>query len=565
MPAPLILAPPDKIRLLAERRARLRQQEAEKSRNADVFSLIGYEPNCRLRHEVRQRVAAQLGIADAFDSRVTEAAAPLLPPLCGGCPQELFHAATEFSVLFGGSTGGGKSMALTAEAIRACIRHPGLRAGAFRRSYPELRESLLAELAKLEFASALGARWNGSEHELTFPNGSLLMFRYAETLADATRRQGGGYQLLILDELTLFQPGIVMFLESRLRSGSGGIPVLGVRASANPGGPGHGAVKNRYIKPTNYGERVVTDERNRTVRFVPSKLSDNPHMNPEHASDLLALTGQMREAFLEGNWDVFAGQMFPELNRARHVVAPFTPPASWRRYNGVDWGFAKEWAVLYGAVDEDGRIWFYRELYSAGVGEADQARRILACEAPDEHIAVRYADDAMFATRGGDVKPISQIYAEEGVYLTPAGKGPGSRVTGWQRWHSYLAEGPACPVHRAPPFRWETCPMAHFFSTLEHAYRTLADLPHATKGDPEDANTDAEDHLPDCGRYLLINLGGGPSFPLPDEPASSIADELGALEPHGTFARRRLDSDPSFDMDDDEDRPRVTTQLSPFA
>lgn len=561
MPAPLILAPPEKIRRLAELRARLREQETERLRNVDVFALIGYEPNCQPRHEVRKQVAAQLGIADAFDSRVLEAAAPLLPPMCGKCPQELFHAATEFSLLFGGSTGGGKSMALTAEAIRACVRYPGLRVGAFRRSYPELRESLLAELAKLEFASALGAKWNGSEHELKFPNGSLLMFRYAETVADATRRQGGGYQLLILDELTLFHPDITMFLESRLRSGSGGIPVLGVRASANPGGPGHGAVKKRYIKPTNYGGRTVTDERGRTVRFIPSRLADNPHMNPEHASDLLALTGQMREAFLEGNWNVFAGQMFPELSRDRHVVKPFNPPASWRRYNGVDWGFAKQWAVLYGALDEDGRIWFYKELYSAGVGEAEQAHRMLAAEGPDEHIAVRYADDAMFATRG-DAKPISQIYAEEGVYLTPAGKGPGSRVTGWQRWHSYLADGPACPLHRA--MGWKLCPMAHFFSTLEHTYRTLADLPHATKGDPEDADTDAEDHLPDCGRYLLINLGSGPSWPDVNPPEESLFGDLETLRPLGQFAVRPDDSR-SDDLSWEPDPKRGMVQKSPWA
>jgi hypothetical protein len=445
--------------------------------------------------------------------------------------QAEFHAATEHSVLFGGSTGGGKSRALAAEAIRACVMHPGLRVGAFRRSYPELRESLLAELAKLEFGIPVGGRWNGTEHELRFSNGSLIMFRYAETLADATRRQGGEYQLLLLDELTLFSPDTVAFLESRVRSGRADIPVLGTRASANPGGPGHGSVKERYIKPTAYGTKVATDERGRTVRFIPSRLADNPHMNPEHATDLLGLSGQMREAFLEGNWDVFAGQMYPELKRDRHVVEPFPLPASWQRCNGIDWGFAKPWGVLWAAVDEDGRAWFYREIYEAGVGEADQARRILAAESADEHVAVRYADDAMWATRG-DAKPIADVYAEEGCHLTAAGKG--ARVTGWERVRSYLAEKPACPHHRA--LGWQTCPGLHIFSTCAEFYRTLADLPHALRGDPEDAGTDGEDHLPDCARYLLINLGGGPDFPvLGAIPAPGIAEVLDA---RGTWAVR---------------------------
>ena len=108
MPArPLVLAPPEKIARLAELRARLREQEAEKAKGTDVFAALGYEPNCKPRYEVRERVAARLGITDPFGAAVTEAAAGELPPPCGQCPQELFLAATEHSVLFGGSTGGG--------------------------------------------------------------------------------------------------------------------------------------------------------------------------------------------------------------------------------------------------------------------------------------------------------------------------------------------------------------------------------------------------------------------------------------------------------------------------
>ena len=456
--------------------------------------------------------------------------------------QAEFHAATEHSVLFGGSTGGGKSRALTAEAVNACVRYPGLRVGAFRRSYPELRESLLAELAKLEYAATLGARWNGTEHELRFPNGSLIMFRYAETLPDATRRQGGEYQLLVLDELTLFPPDVVMFLESRVRSGRAAVPVVGIRASANPGGPGHVAVKKRYIEATAYGSRVVTDERGRTVRFIPSRLQDNPHMNPEHAADLRALSGQMREAFLEGNWNVFAGQMYPELNRDRHVIEPFTLPATWTRFCGVDWGYYPGyWAVTWAVVDEDQRVYVYREAYEQMLGETEQARRILEAEADGEHVAVRYADDAMWAGRG-DAKPIADVYAENGVYLTQANKG--ARVTGWNRVRSYLAESVACPHHRAQG--WQTCPRLHIFSGCgENLFQHLAGLSHATKGDPEDAGPAEHDHLPDALRYLLINLGGGPEFtilPGPD-PTAEISAEIaaqvgGPLQPLGPFAMR---------------------------
>src|SRR5262245_54053674 len=69
----------------------------------------------------------------------------------------------------------------------------------------------------------------------------------------------------------------------------------------------------------------------------PSKLSDNPHVNPEYSQDLQALPDKLRQAFLNRDWDVFAGQMFSEWSHEQHTIAPFMLPTEWRRYNGVGW------------------------------------------------------------------------------------------------------------------------------------------------------------------------------------------------------------------------------------
>lgn len=472
--------------------------QREKLRRVDVFGLLGYEPNCKPRVEA------------------IKAGTPrhLAPEPCGNCPQELFHSATEYDVLYGGALGGGKTLALLMEGIKACVRHPGIRVGAFRRTYPELKESLLKELAAYGFANALGAKWQGSEYELRFPNGSVLMFRYAENMTDASRRLGAEFQLMLFDERTQTPSEVLTFLESRLRSGREDVPVLGIRSSSNPGGPSHSAAKDRYVKPTKYGQEVVKDIRGRTVRFIPSRISDNPHLNEEYRSDLLGLPENLRKAYLEGNWDVFEGQVFPELNYDRHVVQAIALPPTWRRYMGVDWGFAAPWAAIWGALDPDGRLWIYREIYQAGVGEADQARKILAAEYPNqEHITARYADDAMWAVLG-DAKPIAQVYAEQGVHLTRAGKGPGSRVNGWARIHSFLAEAPACQVHRA--MGWETCPKLHMFPKCSKLFSELADLPYAKVGNPEDSDPKAPDHAADALRYMTINLGNEVKFHWPE-------------------------------------------------
>jgi hypothetical protein len=503
---------------LKRKKSELQGLENERLRKIDVFGKLGYVPTDRQRD---------------------------------------FHAASEFDVLYGGAAGGGKTKALLMEGLRACVRYPGLRVGAFRRTYGELKESLLAELAEVGYAQALGATWNGTEYELRFANRSVLMFRYAETIKDATRRQGGQYQLLLFDERTLTPPEVCAFLESRLRSGRADRPVLGIRSGTNPGGAGHGTVKARYIDATAYGTKVITDRRGRLVRFIPSKLADNPHVNPEYADDLRNLPEQLRKAFLDGDWDSFMGQAFGEWNHDRHTLDPIAIPAEWRRVMGVDWGFANPWAALWLAVDEDDRVWVYRELYATRVGEADQAKRILAAEAPGEHVAPRWADDAMWATRG-DAQPIASVYAKNGVHLTEAGKG--GRVAGWQRLRSYLGEGPACAHHRAEG--WETCPRLHVFRTAENLIRTLPALPFATTGDPEDVDSNAEDHAPDALRYALINLGGGPRFPVVDEDqAPGVEQELKA-----PFAGRYATTgDPDVPELDDDEPERGRVVASPWA
>lgn len=489
-----------KLQQLRSLRAEKARREAETLAQVDVFAKLGYEPICKPRMDAR---AAGVPESD-------------LPAPCGQCPQEQFHAATEDDVLYGGAAGGGKTCALCMEGVRAAVRYPGIRVLALRRSYDELAESFFPELARFNWAEAVGGHWNGTERELRFRNGSVIRFRYMESLADATRRQGGAYQLLLVDERTLMTPGVVDVIAlERLRT-RGNLPVLGVRSSCNPGGPSHGEVLERYIEATEYGAKTVVDENGLTQRFIPAKATDNPYLDAAYHRRLDSIKDPARRAAMrDGAWDQFSGQMFREYRRDRHVLAPVTLPAGWKRFNGVDWGFSKPWAVLWAAVDEDGRVWVYREIYDTLVGESEQALRILGAEGDGERVTTRWADDAMWATRG-EAKPIADVYAENGVYLTPAGKGAGSRVNGWQRWHSYLAEGPTCPHHRA--LGWESCPKIHIFDTCPKLVFELKNLPYATTGNPEDADTNAPDHAMDAGRYLLTNLGTGPEFPILDAP-----------------------------------------------
>ena len=107
-----------KLRRLRELEGELAEREAERLASVDAFAELGYVP-----HE----------------------------------QQRLFHEATEDEVLYGGSAGGGKSVAVVMEGLRACVRYAGMRVLLVRRSYDELAESIFPVLAKFGYAAKLGA------------------------------------------------------------------------------------------------------------------------------------------------------------------------------------------------------------------------------------------------------------------------------------------------------------------------------------------------------------------------------------------------------------------------
>jgi hypothetical protein len=484
----VVEAPLEMLQRLAELRRQRDRQIAERMAKADVLAILGFTPNCKVQYEAR-------------------AAGEPIPPRCGQCPQERFIDLPdeELDVLYGGAGGGGKSAALLILALRTCVRYPGIQVFWFRRSFPELNQSVLRMLARYGFGASLGAVWNGSTYELRFPGGSVLTFAHAKNMQEASALSSAEINLLILDERTTIDPDVVEFLYTRVRSGVPGVPCLGVRSASNPGFVGHGVVKEGWVDATDYGRVELIDDAGRRRIFIPAKVRDNPFVG-DYAKTLEGITDpELRRRILDGDWSVMPDGAFGDWKRDRILVPPFDVPPSWPRYAGLDYGWTAPSAYLLGARDADGRVWLYRELTMIQTPEREQARRIINCEGTTPP-ASRAADPAMWGRSGSALPPASQ-FALEGA---PLRKADNDRFGGKQRIHQYLAEGPACAHHRA--LGWSTCPMLH---VLDHScpelMSTMENLPRDPRK-PEDVDTKAKDHHYDALRYLLMDIGGTPSL-----------------------------------------------------
>jgi hypothetical protein len=426
--------------------------------------------------------------------------------------QQVFHetsAERVDAILYGGAAGGGKTAAFLMDALYNAANFPGIRIGCFRRSYPELEESFLSQLAKWDYGRALGAKWNSTNKILKFANGSVINFTYAENLVDASRILGGEYQVFYIDEASQMLPAVIQHIEERLRSGSRLIPVIGLRLATNPGGVGHKYLKDRFINPTKRGqirttENVGESNLSRSVAFIQAKVTDNPHVNEGYHAVLDSIPDPRRRAAMrDGDWDAMVGQFFEQWQYSKHVVRSFEIPKEWPRYAGIDYGFRDPFAVVWIAVDNDSRIWVYREICITGVNADDQAKMILETEiSHGERDVIRVADPSMWGSRGTPMS-IADIYGIEGCGIM---KADNDRINGWSRVHQYLNDGPACEIHRT--MGWKTCPMLHVFEDkCAQFVEQIPALPRSA-AKPDDSETrNVQDHIADALRYVCMYAG----------------------------------------------------------
>lgn len=154
--------------------------------------------------------------------------------------QIAFMERPEYEALYGGAAGGGKSDALIAEALRQ-VEIPHYRAIIFRKTYPQLSE-LIDRSYEIYKAAYPRAVYNESKHFWKFPSGAKIYFGAMQYTKDRKNYQGKRYDFVAFDELTHFTWDEYSYLFSRNRPGKSGTRVY-MRATANPGGIGHGWVK----------------------------------------------------------------------------------------------------------------------------------------------------------------------------------------------------------------------------------------------------------------------------------------------------------------------------------
>lgn len=434
--------------------------------------------------------------------------------------QIAFMERSEYECLYGGAAGGGKSDALLAEALRQ-VHIPHYRAIIFRKTYPQLSE--LIDRSRSIYQSAFPkAKYNGTDHCWIFPRGSKIFFGNMQHTKDRINYQGKRYDFIAFDELTHFTWDEYSYMFSRNRPSGPGTRVY-IRATTNPGGIGHGWVKDRFITAAppltpivdNYNVtspegKIIKMKRKRI--FVPSTVFDNQELlnnDPNYLANLAMMPEAERNALLYGSWDSFDGQVFTEWKndpthyldqRYTHVIEPFDIPAHWKVYRSFDFGYAKPFSVGWYAVDEIGKIYRIKEYYGCNgtpnkgvcMEPTEIAAEIRRIERDDSMLNGRkiigVADPSIYDESRGESVARMMERAPNFIYWHG---GDNTRLAGKMQFHYRFA------------FSEDGQCMFQVFNTCKHFIRTIPTLVYDEKH-VEDINTDQEDHIYDECRYLLM-------------------------------------------------------------
>lgn len=287
-----------------------------------------------------------------------------------GRVRELWDCRDEAEVMVSGPAGTGKSRAILEYLYMICCLHPGIRVLIARATRASLTESGLVTFE--QHVVPKGHGWVRNQirrvrQSYELPNGSEIV---VGGLDNTARIMSTEFDVVYVQEAREIEESSWEDLTSRLRNGK--LPWQQIIGDTNPDGPTH------WIKMREAAGRL---------RMIESRHEDNPVLWDARAdattpagevylARLDNLTGVRHKRLRLGLWVGAENMVYDLWDPAVHYIDPFPIPAEWQRFRACDFGYTHPFACLWGAVDEDGRLYIYRQMLKTQTLVRDHAHAI---------------------------------------------------------------------------------------------------------------------------------------------------------------------------------------------
>lgn len=411
-----------------------------------------------------------------------------------------------FTMLLTGSAGGGKSR-VAAEKVHAfLLKYPstGL---VLRKAHAHTGKSVVPFLRWSVIGQDPRVEYNKSDSLFTYNNGSEL---YVGGMKDEDQREAvrsigkkGGLSIVWMEEATQFVEDDYQELIARMRET--GVTWRQIIMTTNPDRPDHWINKRLILG----GEA--------SVHY--SHAEDNPYNPPVYIEYLHKLSGVLRLRLLEGKWVVAEGAVYGDWDPEKHMCDPFPIPKDWRRFRVIDFGYENPFVCQWWAMDPEGALYRYRELYVTHQIVEDLAKQIKLLSGNEKYestISDHDAEDRATLERHGistvaaikDISPGIQNVAARLVRDSHTNKPRlmlfrGALVEEDQRLKDKKL--PLCTEEEFPAYAW----------------------PKSDDGKPvKEVPVKINDHGMDCTRYIVhyLDAGAGGFIALAQQELRALAE-----------------------------------------
>jgi PBSX family phage terminase large subunit len=261
-------------------------------------------------------------------------------------------------IVVAGPAGTGKSRAWLEKLHLICQKYPGARVLFLRKTHASLTTSGLVTYANDVLHPADGVEYfGGSKREpamYKYPNGAKMVIG---GLDNAGKVLSTEYDFIYVMECNQITHSEWQKLTTRLRANH--MPYRQLAGDCNPDAPNH------WIKRREAANHLT---------LVESRHEDNPiywdgqkqewtEKGKEYIARLDSLEGVELQRFRYGRWVAAEGTVYNNWDSTVHVIEPFRIPVSWRRIRVIDFGYTNPFVCLWIALDEDGRMYVYRQHY----------------------------------------------------------------------------------------------------------------------------------------------------------------------------------------------------------
>lgn len=348
-----------------------------------------------------------------------------------------------------------------------------------------------------------------------------VRYLQAEHENDVLDYVGESWALLLIDQVEAWTPQMVEILMTNVRTSDPRIhPVT--RLFGNWGGVCHQWLLDHFYTPVGadgvplqaeigkpfaipYHVQMPngrTFSKDVTRLCLVGDFTENPHIDQAaYAAQLKQTSAHLWRLWGEADPYGFEGQLYPEWNKAVHVVdQPFAIPLGWEHHIAVDYGISAPFCALFLAKDPKTRqIYVYKEIYQRGL-TAEQQMGAIGREVMRADVNVRFfvCDYQMWARESTGFSPIA-YYRKAARDLSldaPFVKANKDRVSNIQLVHKHLT------------LNADGKPGLQIFSSCRNLIRQMGAMrPSPTNAEDAQTGRNTEDHAHDALLYGLASFG----------------------------------------------------------